>query len=228
MALRSPPPLRTGRASFPASGSSLRYRPNQGTGQHPDRVLPSRYAIEDSARVAPGSSREVPGVGSVGGCTRVQKTPSSAFLLSCLINLSRDGRPRGSQLAFAPDIGVCIQPTTGWHLLSPRSDTRSPIGSPYGSLSPEGRATGLPRSAYAPKWVGPRFYAGDHFVCGRTSRRALLRVTYLLVQAFCLVGTAPSACLKLRRFYQRFTFIGHTIYPTVRPPVLAVTARPHG
>jgi hypothetical protein len=51
---------------------------------------------------------------------------------------SRTPTPEGSQPACA--VGVTpIRSTTDRHLLSPSSFTRSPVGSPYGSLSHAGR-----------------------------------------------------------------------------------------
>src|SRR5271166_5218176 len=79
-------------------------------------------------------------------------------------------------------------PLQGRRLLAPRSHTRMSMGSPHGSLSPGGRHTGLPRSAYIPRWGRPCLYAGDRSVCDRTDTRALFLVTYLLVQAFGLNG----------------------------------------
>ncbi len=50
--------------------------------------------------------------------------------------LSRDFRPSGSLPAFARgDVATPIPAITAGHSLSPPSSTRSPIGSPYGSLS---------------------------------------------------------------------------------------------
>ena len=50
--------------------------------------------------------------------------------------LSRDFRPSGSLPAFARgDVATPIPAITAEHSLSPPSSTRSPIGSPYGSLS---------------------------------------------------------------------------------------------
>ena len=57
-----------------------------------------------------------------------------------------------------------IPPITGRLSLPPPSHTRSPIGSPCGSLSradaSAGRPTGLPRSVQVPAWVRFRLSAG--------------------------------------------------------------------
>ena len=108
-----------------------------------------------------------------------------------------------------------IRPITGRHWLSPRSCTRTPIGSPYGSLSQEGRDTGLPRSTYIPEWVRLCLYAGDRCVCDRTETRALLLVTYLLVQAFCLAAQHPRLVIR----YGASTDSSHLLaIPSTRPP----------
>src|ERR1039457_837035 len=177
MALRPSPPLRTARASCPAYGSSLHNRSSKRTGRQRRFV---GFTIRDWGQRT-----------SVGGCTRATGLRHLLFLLSCLINLSRDGRPRGSQLAFAPGTGP-------YPVHYRRALALSAILYPHPYrlalrlAFPEGRSTGLPRSEYVPRWVRPRLYAGDWFVCGRTLQRALLRVTYLLVEAFCLEGRASS------------------------------------
>jgi hypothetical protein len=50
--------------------------------------------------------------------------------------LARDGRPPGSQPPWGwGDVATPLRPATGRPSLAPGSSTRSPIGSPYGSLS---------------------------------------------------------------------------------------------
>ena len=61
---------------------------------------------------------------------------------------------------MSPDGSTPIRPVTGRRWLSPPSFTRRPVGASRESLSPEGRATGLPRSADVPRWVGSPFFAG--------------------------------------------------------------------
>jgi hypothetical protein len=50
-----------------------------------------------------------------------------------------------SRGVILPDSATPIRPITGRLSLSPSSFTRTPIGSPCGSLSQSGRSTGLPR-----------------------------------------------------------------------------------
>jgi hypothetical protein len=50
-----------------------------------------------------------------------------------------------SRGVILPGSATPIRPITGRLSLSPSSFTRTPIGSPYGSLSQSGRSTGLPR-----------------------------------------------------------------------------------
>jgi hypothetical protein len=116
-----------------------------------------------------------------------------------------------------------IRPITGRHSLSPSSFTRSPFGSPFGSLSLSGRlrAYYVPREyhdgldpAYSP--VAVMSAAGSTGVPAPT--------TYLLVQA------CQHLWLVVRNdVYQRFTCVGHTIGPSSRTALmLAVVTFPHG
>ena len=106
--MRLPPPLRTGQASFPASGSSLHIRPCDGTRFYSRSNL--LYSLHDTRLEAAHSTSNpapvdlAPVPSSVGGCTQAVGLAHLLFLHSRLIKLSRDGRPRGSQLAFAPGI----------------------------------------------------------------------------------------------------------------------------
>jgi hypothetical protein len=175
--LRPSPPLRTVRASFPAYGSSLHNRSSKRTGRQRRFV---GFTIRDWGQRT-----------SVGGCTRATGLRHLLFLLSCLINLSRDGRPRGSLLACAPGTRPVSRP-----LQRGLRFFRDPIPAlPSACLTARFPGKGGVRAYHVPNMypdgLGPRLYAGDHFVCGRTYRRVLLRVTYLLVQAFCLQSTAP-------------------------------------
>src|SRR5262249_8371959 len=53
-----------------------------------------------------------------------------------------------------------IRPVTGRRWLPPSSFTRRPVGCSCESLSPAGRATGLPRSVDVPGWGGSPLFAG--------------------------------------------------------------------
>ena len=48
-----------------------------------------------------------------------------------------------------------------------------------------------------PDGLGPNLYAGDHIVCDRTSRRVLLRVTYLLVQSLLPCGHSTIGLFEI-------------------------------
>jgi hypothetical protein len=61
---------------------------------------------------------------------------------------------------MSPGGSTPIRPVTGRHSLAPPSFTRRPMGSSCESLSPAGRATGLPRSADVPGWGGSPLFAG--------------------------------------------------------------------
>jgi hypothetical protein len=113
--LRLPPSLRTGQASFPASGSSLHNRPFGGTGFHNrllcclhDTRLGTAHDTLDLDANRSGPCRRFCGrlhqsrIRNTLWAHRTSKLRHLLFLLSRLNKLSRDGRPRGSQLAFAP------------------------------------------------------------------------------------------------------------------------------
>src|SRR5438874_2105524 len=92
-----------------------------------------------------------------GGCTKNVPTGRSAadrfcprhlrLLLLRFTKLSHNRRPRESLPAFAVGTGL-IRSITERLSLPPRSHTRRPVGSPYGSLSSPGakKTTNLPRS----------------------------------------------------------------------------------
>ena len=92
-------------------------------------------------------------------------TTSPTYLHHSLRRLadgSRPPTPRGSLHPFGwGDVPTPIRPITGRRSLSPRSFTRSPIGSSYDVAFPCGRATGLPRCAAETRaWVRSCLYAG--------------------------------------------------------------------
>jgi hypothetical protein len=61
---------------------------------------------------------------------------------------------------MSPGGSTPIRPITGRRSLPPPSFTRRPVGASRESLSPMGRATGLPRSVDVPGWGGPPLFAG--------------------------------------------------------------------
>mmetsp|Transcript_61806 Transcript_61806/g.146250 ORF Transcript_61806/g.146250 Transcript_61806/m.146250 type:complete len:212 (+) Transcript_61806:2287-2922(+) len=69
------------------------------------------------------------------------------YLLSRVLSCFRQERPSRSGLPFGPgDVATRIRSITERHSLCLVSYTRTPNGVPCGSLAPEGRDTGLPRS----------------------------------------------------------------------------------
>jgi site-specific DNA recombinase len=91
----------------------------------------------------------VPILGLVGSCTsRVCLYRHLLCFLNRLAMLSREDRPEGSQLAFAPDHAATrIRPITVRPSLSPSSSPRTAVGRLCSSPTPEGSDTGLPCSA---------------------------------------------------------------------------------
>ena len=74
---------------------------------------------------------------------------------------SRPPTPEGSQHGFPwGHVATPIQPITGWRSLAPSSCTRSPIGSPCGSLSLAGGLRAYHVASPKPAWVRSRLYAG--------------------------------------------------------------------
>ncbi len=75
-------------------------------------------------------------------------TPIHQLHLPSVKSTFRVERPVGRQPTFVTGYRTLIHPITGWHSLLPTSHARTPIGSPYGSLSPTGgENTGFPSSA---------------------------------------------------------------------------------
>jgi hypothetical protein len=129
--LLPPSPLRTARASFPASSSSLsnallRTRSCQGHGLHNTRLEPPHRAVH---RIPVDG---VPGTFGCGECTSGLNHCHLPSLPKRLIKLSCDERPDGRLPAFAwGDVvldSTPIHPTTGWPLLVPSSHARTSMG----------------------------------------------------------------------------------------------------
>ncbi len=70
-------------------------------------------------------------------------TPVHQLHLPSVKTTFRDERPVGRQRTFVPGYRTPIHPITGWPSLLPTSHARTPIGSPYGSLSLTGRVRGF-------------------------------------------------------------------------------------
>jgi len=74
---------------------------------------------------------------------------------------SRPPTPRGSLPPFGwGPVPTPLRPITGRHSLSPRSSTRSPVGSSYDSLSLAGGLRAYHVASPKPAWVRSRLYAG--------------------------------------------------------------------
>ena len=94
---------------------------------------------------------------------RAVTAPPTVLLCSLrrLAVFSRPPTPEGSQPAFAwDDVATPIRPVTGRPSLAPSSCTRSPIGSPCGSLSRSGGLRAYHVASLKPAWVRSRLYAG--------------------------------------------------------------------
>jgi hypothetical protein len=96
---------------------------------------------------------------------------------------SRPPTPEGSRPAFAwGDIATPIRPITGRHSLPPSSFTRSPIGSPHGSLSLAGELRAYHVAPRKPRGLGSASTpVARHLRRGSSETPDL--TTYLLVQA---------------------------------------------
>jgi hypothetical protein len=78
-----------------------------------------------------------------------------------LADASRPPTPEGSLPGFPwGDVTTPIRPATGRPSLPPASCTRSPLGSPCGSLSPKGGLRAYHVAPRKPAWVRSRLYAG--------------------------------------------------------------------
>jgi len=155
--LLPPGPLRTGRDSFPSSGSSLGQRivyttPVQGhlppgrNMPHGARTRPTRGPVAGpilhvtTGEPLPRLRCERP-LGLGREHQQGHYTPPT-YLLCLLRRLalgSRAPSPEGSLPGFPwGDVATPIRPITGRPSLSPSSSARNPIGWPCGSLSPRG------------------------------------------------------------------------------------------
>ncbi len=161
----APPPLRTGRAPFNASGSSIEQRlcvarpgavppahdtPYETRSPHWPWGQPGRYYGRAGYRRSAGAApRALP--------------PASDLLCppSRLAVGSHPPTPGGSQLAFARgDLATPIRPVTGRPSLPPSSFTRRPVGSPCGWPTLAGGRRAYHVASQESSWVRPRLDAG--------------------------------------------------------------------
>ena len=107
---------------------------------------PSRYGLGVGEPAFDGLPIEgFPRRALVQGCTSLRR--HLLTLLGRLAKFSRDGRPGGSQPAFAPSVATRIQAITAWLSLAPPSSYPHRHRSPLRRGYPCGSDTGLPCSA---------------------------------------------------------------------------------
>ena len=190
----APPPLRTVHASFDAYSSSIRQR------FLPERGCPIGLGVNLSV-TATGPATELTSVAQAAPAEVIATSPT---VLLCLLRRLADGSrpptPRGSLHPFGwGDVSTPIRPITGRHWLSPRSSTRSPIGSSYDSLSLAGGLRAYHVASLKPRGLGPASTP-----VARHLRRGSSEPPDLATCRFGPSVTAACACLWLRRL-RRFT-----------------------
>jgi hypothetical protein len=155
-ALLPPRPLRTARAPFDACSSSIGQR---ALIKH--AVVPIGLGVHLSVTTAEPAT-EMISVAAGAPATAVTAAPTSLHpSLRRLADGSRPPTPEGSLPPFGwGNVPTPIRPITGRPSLPPSPCTRSPIGSPYGSLSPGGGLRAYHVAPLKPAWVRPRLYAG--------------------------------------------------------------------
>jgi hypothetical protein len=161
----APPPLRTGRAPFNASGSSIEQRlcvARPGRLRRPTTPLTKRGLPIGLGVNLDGTTTEP--VTEVRRRPHLRALPPESYRL-CLPNRLAVGphppTPGGSQLAFARgDLATPIRPATGRRSLPPPSFTRRPIGSPCGWPTLAGERRAYHVASRESSWVRPRLYAG--------------------------------------------------------------------
>ena len=205
----APPPLRTGRAPFNASGSSIEQRlcvarpdsappahdtPYETRSPHWPWGQPGRYfASAGDRRSAEAAPRALPPVTDL-------LCPPSRLAVG-----SRPPTPGGSQLAFARgDVATPIRPVTGRPSLAPPSSTRRPVGSPCGWPTLAGGRRASHVASQESSWVRPRLYAGGtisapgEFRSARTWPHAILAQAYQhlwLVLYYDACGGSPGLAI---------------------------------
>jgi hypothetical protein len=220
----APPPLRTGRAPFDASGSSIEQRlcvARPGRFHRPTIPLTRR-----GLPIGPGVNLDVTAPVPVTEDRRrphLRALPPETFLLCPPNRLavgSRPTTPGGSGLAFARgDVSTPIRPVTGQPSLPPPSSTCRPIGSPCGSPTLAGGRRAYHVASRESSWVRPRLDAG-----GTTSAPGELGAPGPGHVPFGPGLSASLACPWLRRL-RRFTWVGRTTRPwSPTASMLAVAA----
>jgi hypothetical protein len=156
--------------------------------RRPTTPLPGRgrpIGLEaDLSVTAAEPATEMPSVAAGAPARAVAILPT--YLHHCLRRLadgSRPPTPEGSLPSFPwGDVATPIRPATGRPSLPPSSSTRSPIGSPYGSLSPRGGLRAYHVAPPKPHGLGPASTAVARRLRRGSSEPPDL-ATYLLVQA---------------------------------------------
>src|SRR6516162_1437549 len=123
-------------------------------------------------------------VAAVAPATAVTAAPTSLHhSLRRLADGSRPPTPEGSRPGFPwGDVTTPIRPATGRRSLPPSSSTRSPLGSPYGSLSPKGGLRAYRVAPPKPRGLGPASTPVARHLRRESSEPPDL-ATHLLVQA---------------------------------------------
>ena len=185
-----PRPLRTPRASFPARGSSRSNAPF--TGRAATASLPaatSRYYAEDNTRLrepSPTGSRRL----APAATPAAPMSTNSCFCVTFRFLVTRDPVevcPLSRGVMCRMEGVTPIQPIIGWPSLPPPSFTRSPIGSPCGSLSRANKCPPGDLRAYHVPLVYPRGLGPSStpvvLHLRQVTHEHLFLTTYLLVQA---------------------------------------------
>ena len=158
--LPAPPPLGTGRAPFRCI--RLKHEPT-----HLLRHAVNLIGLEDTCTVREPSQLPM----CLGGGSRTSKDRYGPADVAALLPnagwLSSHVRPHQREVCplsggvLSPAGSTPLRPITGRHSRAPPSFTRSPMGSPYGSLSLAGglRAYHVPQLE-RPGWLRPRLCAG--------------------------------------------------------------------
>ena len=148
--------MHAAQASDDVPGRYDRARLRRPTTPLPRRGRPSGLGADRSVTAAEPAT-EMSSV-AAGAPARALATPPT-YLHPCLRRLadgSRPPTPEGSLPGFPwGDVITPIRPATGRPSLPPSSSTRSPIGSPYGSLSPRGGLRAYHVAPLKPRGLGP-------------------------------------------------------------------------
>src|SRR5262249_5033253 len=138
----------------------------------------------DLSVTAAEPATEMTSVAAVAPARAVTTPPT--YLQHCLRRLADGSRPPTPEGSLPPfgrgDVAPLIGPATGRPSLPPSSFTRSPMGSPCGSLSPKGGLWAYHVAPLNPRGLGPASTpVARHLRRGSSEPPDL--ATYLLVQA---------------------------------------------